>query len=160
MCAALTAGGVSAQTLSEPQPVEYRQALANQYIHEILPYWQKRLQLNDWNVYILLARPEDLRPGTLGNIHWDRELKTATIHVMDASGYPADLIAMLKDMQVTVVHELIHLELASLPVSEADRSNQEFAIDHITDALLRTDMSEAPSGYSSASGPPETSPSE
>ncbi len=51
---------------------------------------------------------------------------------------------MLKDMQVTVVHELVHLELASLPVSDADRSNQEYAIDHLTDALLASDALLAP----------------
>jgi hypothetical protein len=113
-----------------------RDALANRYIHDILSYWQQRLQLQDWNVYILLSRPADLRPGTLGNIHWDMEKKSATIRVMDAAGYTPDITAMLKDMQVTVVHELVHLELASLPVSDADRSNQEYAIDHLTDALL------------------------
>lgn len=113
--------------------------MANRYVHDILPYWQRRLQLQDWNIYVLLSRPEDLRPGTLGNIHWDAEKKSATIRVMDASGYAPDVTAMLKDMQVTVVHELVHLELASLPVSDADRSNQEFAIDHLTDALLGTE---------------------
>jgi hypothetical protein len=116
-----------------------REGLANRYIHDILPYWQRRLQLQDWNVYILLSRPADLRPGTLGNIHWDMEKKSATIRVMDASGYTSDVTAMLKDMQVTVVHELVHLELASLPVSDADRSNQEYAIDHLTDALLASE---------------------
>jgi len=120
--------------------IAQRQAQANRYIHDLLPYWQKRLQLDDWNVYILLSRPADLRPGTLGNIHWDREKKSATIRVMDASGYASgDVTAMLKDMQVTVVHELVHLELASLPVSDADRSNQEYAIDHLTDALIASD---------------------
>ncbi len=118
------------------ETTEDRQALANRYVHEILPYWQHRLALQDWDVHVLLSRPEDLRPGTLGNIHWDREKKAATIRVMDSTGYHTDLAAMLKDMQVTVVHELVHLELASLPVAEADRSNQEFAIDHLTDALL------------------------
>ncbi|HEY4084822.1 MAG TPA: hypothetical protein VGM43_02735 [Bryobacteraceae bacterium] len=118
------------------ETTEDHQSLANQYVHEILPYWQHRLALDDWDVHVLLSRPEDLRPGTLGNIHWDRDKKAATIRVMDSTGYHTDLAAMLKDMQVTVVHELVHLELASLPVAEADRSNQEFAIDHLTDALL------------------------
>ena len=135
----------------EQQSPEDRQALANRYIHEILPYWQHRLALNDWDVHVLLSRPEDLRPGTLGNIHWDREKKAATIRVMDSTGYHTDLAAMLKDMQVTVVHELVHLELASLPIAEADRNNQEFAIDHLTDALL------ASSGSPSVADPPALS---
>jgi hypothetical protein len=129
---------VSVSASASPDPAE-RQALANRYVHEILPYWQQRLQLQDWTVHLLLSRPVDLRPGTLGNIHWDMEKKTATIRVMDASGYTTDVMAMLQDMQVTVVHELVHLELASLPVSDADRSNQENAIDHLTDALLHSE---------------------
>ena len=141
LLAALSGNRLSAQqspAAVAPDPAQ-REAQANRYIHEILPYWQRRLQLQDWNIYILLSRPEDLRPGTLGNIHWDSEKKSATIRVMDASGYTSDSTAMLKDMQVTVVHELVHLELASLPVSDADRSNQEYAIDHLTDALLASD---------------------
>ena len=153
LCPALPGSRVFADTPAESRPTadakaepttdatadsQERNSVANRYIHEILPYWQNRLQLNNWNIYILLSRPSDLRTGTLGNIHWDAEKKTATIRVMDASGYKTDLDAMLKDMQVTVVHELIHLELASLPVSDADRSNQEFAIDHLTDALLNS----------------------
>jgi hypothetical protein len=130
----------SPQAAASDSDIAERDAVANRYIHDLLPYWQKRLQLQDWNVYILLSRPVDLRRGTLGNIHWDMEKKSATIRVMDASGYPPDVTAMLKDMQVTVVHELVHLELASLPVSDADRSNQEYAIDHLTDALLAADL--------------------
>jgi hypothetical protein len=148
----LLAGGAHAQ-----QAAEDRQALANRYVHEILPYWQHRLALDDWEVHSLLSRPEDLRPGTLGNIHWDREKKAATIRVMDSTGYHADLAAMLKDMQVTVVHELVHLELASLPVAEADRSNQEFAIDHLTDALLAAEQGHPATGYLSVANPPALS---
>jgi len=76
---------------------------------------------------------------------------------MDSTGYHGDLPAMLKDMQVTVVHELVHLELASLPVAEADRSNQEFAIDHLTDALLAADEGRAVTGFLSVANPPALS---
>jgi hypothetical protein len=150
--------GARAQQTDVPGPsAEDWQALANRYVHEILPYWQHRLQLDGWNVHILLSRPEDLRAGTLGNIHWDRDKNAATIRVMDSSGYHGDLAAMLKDMQVTVVHELVHLELASLPVDEADRNNQEFAIDHLTDALLAADEGRSTTGYLSVVNPPALS---
>ena len=80
----------------------------------------------------------DLRQGTLGNIHWDADKKSATIRVLDAADYTAPLVAILKDMEFTIVHELIHLELASLPRSDASRSDEEFAINHLTDALLQS----------------------
>ena len=115
-----------------------REILANRYVHEVLPYWQNRLQLTDWTITILMSRREDLRPGTLGNIHWDADKKSATIRVLDAADYPTPITAALKDMEFTIVHELIHLELASLPRSEASRSDEEFAINHLTDALLQS----------------------
>jgi hypothetical protein len=43
---------------------------------------------------------------------------------------------MLDDMEFTVVHELVHLQLSSLPRSEASRSAEEHAVNEITQALL------------------------
>lgn len=122
---------------TDSQPAD-REVRANIYIHEVMPYWQRRLQLQDWNVSILMSHREDLRPGTLGNIHWDADNKTATIHVLDVSDYAMPYADALKDMEFTIVHELIHLELASLPMDDADRTEQEFAINHLTDALLES----------------------
>jgi hypothetical protein len=150
-------GAYAQQTTGPVSAGEDSQALAHRYVHEILPYWQHRLALDQWDIHILLSRPEDLRPGTLGNIHWDREKKSATIRVMDSTGYHTDLTSMLKDMQVTVVHELVHLELASLPVAEADRNNQEFAIDRLTAALLAAEEGRSLSGYLSVANPPAQS---
>ena len=123
------------QAKPDPAQAEVR---ANTFIHEIIPYWQKRLQLDDWNILVMMSRQTDLRPGTLGNIHWDSEHKTATIRVLDAADYSIPFAAALKDMEFTVVHELIHLELASLPISDANRSDQEYAINHIAEALLQS----------------------
>jgi len=50
---------------------------------------------------------------------------------------------MLKDMEFTIVHELIHLELASLPKSEASRSSEEFAVNRIADALIKLHREES-----------------
>ena len=47
--------------------------------------------------------------------------------------------ATFKDMEFTVVHELIHLELASLPRSDTSRTDEEFAVNHMADALLLLD---------------------
>jgi hypothetical protein len=38
-----------------------------------------------------------------------------------------------------VVHELIHLELASLPKSEASRRKEETAVNQLAEALLALD---------------------
>lgn len=38
-----------------------------------------------------------------------------------------------------IVHELIHLELAGLPRSEASRSQEEHVVNRIAESLLRRD---------------------
>ena len=126
------------QTPPEPDPGE-RARLAEDYLRNSLIRWQGRLKLHDWAISIVMSRPSDLRPGTTGNIRWDADRKTARIRVLDAASYQRPFRAMLEDMEFTVVHELIHLQLSSLPRSEASRSDEEHAVNRITDALLKLD---------------------
>jgi hypothetical protein len=44
---------------------------------------------------------------------------------------------MLDDMEFTVVHEMVHLQLASLPRSEASRRVEEHAVNELAAALLK-----------------------
>jgi hypothetical protein len=134
--------GIFAAHCQAPQPpsepkLRDRGPLAEKYLHQRLPFWQQRLHLQDWKVTVLSVHPTDLRPNTMGNIHWDKEKKTGVIRVLDASDYRMPYQAALNDMEFTVVHELIHLELASLPRSEASRSDEEHAINHLASALLQ-----------------------
>lgn len=61
------------------------------------------------------------------------------ISVLDASDYQLPLREMLDDMELTIVHEPVHLELASLPRSEASRSSEELAVNRPAEALLMLD---------------------
>jgi hypothetical protein len=131
------AAGVCLAPVTPCDPnISARGELADKYVHQKLPEWQRRLKLEDWKVSILSVHPSDLRPHTLGNIHWDADKKTAVIRVLNASDYHMPYRATLNDMEFTIVHELIHLELVSLPRSEASRSDEEYAINHLADALL------------------------
>lgn len=113
--------------------------MATPYVNERLAVWQQRLKLDDWKITVIMAHPSDLRPKTLGNIHWDADKKSALIRVLDPSDYKMGCRDMLDDMEFTVVHELIHLELSSLPRSEASRRDEEYAVNQLTDALLKLD---------------------
>jgi len=129
------AGCQAPQTPPEPDAHE-RGRLAERYVRDKLVFWQQRLNLQDWTISVVMSHPADLRQRTLGNIHWNADKKKAVIRVLDASDYHMPFRATIKDMEFTVVHELIHLELASLPRSEASRSEEEYAINHLAGALL------------------------
>ena len=110
---------------------------AEQFLNERLAIWQECLSLNDWRISIVMTRRIELKPKTRGQIKWDKDKKSAVLAVLDASDYELALPEMLADMEFTIVHELVHLELASLPRSEASRSTEEHAVNRIAEALLR-----------------------
>lgn len=114
--------------------------MAQSFTTERLSVWQKRLKLQDWDIAVVMSRTGDLKPKTLGNIHWDTDKKEAVIHVLDPADYRLPFHDMLDDMEFTVVHELIHLKLAPLlsnvPRSEASRRDEEHTVNQLADALL------------------------
>lgn len=104
-----------------------------------LGLWRERLNLHDWNITIVMKRRTELKPRTLGQIHWDKSKNSAVIWVLDASDYDAPAVGILNDMEFTVVHELLHLKFASSRRSEASRRTEEHAVNHIAEALLKLD---------------------
>ena len=128
-----------AQPVSSESTPHERGLQAEGFVTGRLAVWQQRLNLQDWKISIVMSHPGDLKPKTLGNIHWDADKKSAVIRVLDASDYRLPFREMLEDMEFTVVHELIHLELSSLPRSEASRRDEEHAVNQIADALLKLD---------------------
>jgi hypothetical protein len=133
-----------AQDASEPAMTPHERTLmAESFTTEKCTAWQKRLNLSDWQVSVMVVRTGDLKPKTLGNIHWDTKKKTAVIRVLDPADYKMPLHAMLDDMEFTVVHELIHLQLSpvfgSLQRNDANRLEEEYAVNHMAQALLDLD---------------------
>jgi hypothetical protein len=116
---------------------EHQQAAATKFVAQKLHTWQDRMNLKDWNIQVQLVRADQLEPKTLGNIHWDTDIKAATIDVLSPLDYKMAYEPMLKDMEFTIVHELVHLELASLPRSDASRRVEERAVNELAGALLR-----------------------
>jgi hypothetical protein len=143
----LTSLGALAQTsipstpATAPESARERTAVADCFATEQLAVWQKRLNLQDWNISLLVARATDLKPKTLGNIHWDSEKKTAVIRVLDPADYKMPFNDILQDLEFTVVHELIHLELSPvltpLQRNDANRREEEHAVNHMADALIK-----------------------
>jgi hypothetical protein len=135
---------LSVTTCAEPTDYTYatsgeRYTAAQSFLNQKLWLWQKRLKLQDWNIAVKLAPVSHLRPKTLGNINWDRKQKSAVISVMSPDDYKLRGQAMLDDMEMTVVHELVHLHLSGLPRSEDTKKVEEQAVNMLADALIRLD---------------------
>jgi len=132
-----------AQPAVSPITPRERTMMAESYAKEKLWVWQKRLGLEDWNVSLEVVRATGLKPKTLGNIHWDTDKKTAVLRVLDPADYNLPFRKTLEDMEFTVVHELIHLDmvpvLSHFTRSDADRREEEHAVNHLAGALLRLD---------------------
>lgn len=124
-------------------PVELRQrAREESFARERLAYWQARLGLNDWKIGVTVCRAGELRPQTVGNLHWDAARKTAVIRVLALADYGLAPAAAMRDVENTVVHELVHLELSSLPRTDASLAPEELAVSRLADALLKLERSE------------------
>jgi hypothetical protein len=132
----LITSAFASSSVSPSSAPEEREAVAQKFVGQVLRIWQERLNLKNWDIRVELVRPDALEPKTLGNIHWDTNTKRATIDVLSAYDYTLPVPEMLSDMEFTVVHELVHLHLSSLPRSDATRRNEEYAVNQIARALL------------------------
>jgi hypothetical protein len=131
---ALSISAVAANFESNPRE---REIAAEKFVAQKVQLWQDRLNLKDWDIRFQLVRRDKLEPKTLGNINWDADVKVAKISVLSTYDYNLPYRAMLDDMEFTVVHEMVHLQLASLPRSEASRRVEEHAVNELASALLK-----------------------
>jgi hypothetical protein len=134
---------IPADAIKLPSALESEQRQQQQaFAADRLGFWQRRLNLQDWTITVKVSRAGDLRSETVGNVHWDPEKKTAVIRVLDASDYQIPFAAVLRDVETTLVHELVHLELAYLPRTGSSAAPEEQAVARITDALLKLHRNE------------------
>jgi hypothetical protein len=126
-----------------PQAASQNQAAqefaTQEFLDAKLARWRQRLGLEDWRISVVMAHRADLPPKTMGGIRWDKPTKSAVIWVLDPSEYRLPFREMLDDMELTIVHELVHLDLTSLPRGQASRGSGERAVNSIARAMLDLD---------------------
>ena len=102
--------------------------------------WQKRLRLEDWKVTVNLA-PSEVASGVWGSIIPSTQQKRACLTVRDMRLNPAPQLAD-QDPEVTVVHELLHLQydgfehLIKKDANKAEHTLMEQSINLIAEALV------------------------
>jgi hypothetical protein len=122
-----------------------REATAQKFVEHSLRVWQQRLNLTAWDIKVELVHPSNLEPKTLGNIHWDLNARNATIAVLSSYDYTMATHEMLDDMEFTIVHELVHLHLATLPKNASSARNEEYAVNQLARALIDLEKRSMPS---------------
>jgi hypothetical protein len=129
-------------TAAGPNQLAQQSLLAQQFVDEKLAVWRQRLKLENWKISAVMTPLSDLAPKTLGGIRWDKPKKSAVIFVLNPADYRLPFREMLDDMELTIVHELVHLELATASHHEASRSVEEHAVNGIAEALLALDRAQ------------------
>jgi hypothetical protein len=127
----------SATAVTPESATRERDIETEKFVAQKLQIWQERLDLKDWDIKVQIVRKDKLEPKTLGNVNWDMDVKAATISVLSPYDYTLQHKEMLADMEFTVVHELVHLHLASLPRSDASRRVEEHAVNELASALIK-----------------------
>lgn len=83
-----------------------------------------------------MVRSNELKPDTLGNLKWNLATRTATIKVLSPIDYDIPPADIPEDIEYTVVHELIHLQLSVLPRDLNKKDVEETVVNKIADALM------------------------
>src|ERR1035437_814156 len=103
----------------------------------LMQKWQKILRLQDWEIDIQFIEPM-LIGGSLGETHPSISTKSAKIFVSRQDmAYPrsVSLENRIKDIENTVVHELLHVMFAA--VTSDIKYAEEHAVIAIADALYK-----------------------
>jgi hypothetical protein len=98
--------------------------------------WQRRLALEEWVIESKVVRVWDLPQGAVANIHWSLPKRKATIKVLNSVDSTLTSSEIPRDTELSVVHELVHLSMARLPLDPNHTEIEEETVKRISSALL------------------------
>jgi hypothetical protein len=96
--------------------------------------WQKRLGLEDWSLTLRVVRQWQMDPDAWGTSEWDPDAKTGVINVLDPRDYNLKGSELRRDMECTIVHELVHIQVS--PVTAHTDGEVEDVVTRMTAALM------------------------
>ncbi len=132
--------GITVSLTAQVAPVQAHGRIAvpvvtDAQVEHWLKIWQKRLSLQDWMISAKIVRSSELKPDTMGNLRWNSATRSATIRVMHPLDYDLPLSEVPADVEFTIVHELIHLQLSVLP-RNVSRELEENVVNKLGEALF------------------------
>jgi hypothetical protein len=104
--------------------------------------WQKRLALEDWKIDVKIVRVWELPDNAVANIHWSLPTHRATVKVLNAVDSTLKKSEIVDDTELSVVHELVHLSMAKLPLDPNHTELEEETVKKLSVALVALEKSE------------------
>ena len=101
--------------------------------------WQDQLGLSEWIIDAKIVRIWELPQGAVANIHWSLPKKKATIKVLSSVDSTLPKSEIARDTELSVVHELVHLSMAKLPLDPTHTELEEEAVKKLSVALMALD---------------------
>ena len=99
-----------------------------------MKFWQKRLGLEEWNLSLRVVRQSEIDRDSWGTAEWDPDAKTGLISVLDPRDYNLRGSDLKLDMECTIVHELVHIQVS--PLAAHDEHVREEVVNKIMVALM------------------------
>ena len=97
-------------------------------------FWQKRLGLDAWNISVRVVRQSEMDHNSWGTGEWDSAAKTGVISVLDPRDYNLRGGDLKLDMECTIVHELVHIQVS--PLAAPDAHVREEVVNRIMSAIM------------------------
>lgn len=109
-------------------------------LQKSLEYWQKRLRLEDWDIVLEYIRLKEwLALGkdayTAGVCAPSQSCGWARIRLLHVEDIAEDAVPGIKDPEITLVHELLHL-LMPVASPKGGDAHGERAINRVAEALV------------------------
>jgi hypothetical protein len=110
--------------------------LTDEQVRSWVRKWQRRLALEEWVIEAKIVRIWDLPQGAVANIHWSLPKRKATIKVLNSADSNLAPIEIPRDTELSVIHELVHLSMARLPLDPNHTEIEEETVKRISTALI------------------------
>lgn len=102
-------------------------------LQRLLKKWQPRLHLQHWEISLKWNSYEALK-GNVGLCHYKTDHLAAEISIAELDSLPPDTWEQYKNIELTVVHELMHLVLAQV----FDRVKAHPTVDDLKEQAVET----------------------
>lgn len=110
---------------------------------DLLRFWQGHLRLLDWDIAVAFCRYHDMdNPKHCAEISYQLSSREAWIRILTPSDIPEDTTPRDRDVEHSIVHELLHLvtwpwSRSSVTGSETTEYYvMEFGLDNLARALV------------------------